>query len=559
MDTSLGRRILAPRSIISRLHDLPLRVSFSRWMMVLVGVTLAGYVAFAGEYYLIDRAHRDLLKANSTYIELEESISAASVSHRLAVFAATHSEAMPSEAIRSTALEFAQAAIAASAANKVPALEGYFEPVLSGAASVKLALAGPATDLVKLRDGLDAAALNIGLLHGIAYEGRKAEWENLLAGSKSNFAYLIALVCIGAVLVGTIGYLISAFLKRTIANVISINSAIAAGKLDVDIPKLGGGTEVAQLYAALNIFHRNTVEKARLEADAKIEGDVRQQRQQRVEEKIVEFRKLIQGVLAAVGDDVERMKTTAKAMSDAARETSEQAGSATEASAEASLKVQAVAASATELAASIDEISRQVDDAKNIIRVATDGARMTNNSVASLSDSAKKIGEVVTLIRDVADRTNLLALNATIEAARAGEMGRGFAVVAAEVKSLAFQTSKSTEEIAAQIGEIQKSTKISADSIHALALKMEEVNSFATAIAHAVLGQGNATAEISENIQRAAVETHKAARNMTSVTSAVDTTLQSAATVEKTSSSVVVQMDAMRSAIGAFLKDVAAV
>lgn len=189
---------------------------------------------------------------------------------------------------------------------------------------------------------------------------------------------------------------------------------------------------------------------------------------------------------------------------------------------------------------------------------ATDSARITNKSVTGLAESARKIGEVVDLIRDVASRTNLLALNATIEAARAGDLGKGFAVVAAEVKSLSQQTARSTDEIAVQIGAIQTSTGISAEAIQALAAQMEEVNLYASLIAQAVERQGFATAEISENIQRTAAETQKAAAGMAQVTSAVAVTLQSAATVQQTSVEVADRTEELRLAIGAFLNEVAA-
>ena len=543
---------------MSLLRGLVLRVSISRWMLLLVGVTLAGYAAFGIEYYLIERAQRELLKSNSIYIEFEDYVRSASTSHQIALFAATHAGAMQIDTVRTTAADFVEAARAASIANKVAALKNYFVPILAAAMTVEAELSGPVTDLDKLRVGLNAAAQNMDLLATIAAEGRKAEWENLLAGSQSNFVILVVLICAGALVVGILGYFISAYVRRTFANVIRINSAIAEGRVDIDIPMIDSRTEVAEMYKALKLFHHNTVEKARLETSAKTDENRRELRQKRVDEKIDAFRGLVQDLLAAVGSNMENMKATAKTLTQSARETSEQATDAAGSSAEASSKVRIVAVAAEDLATSIRDITCQVDDTKNIVMNATDGARATNTTVASLAESAKKIGEVVILIRDVADRTNLLALNATIEAARAGDMGKGFAVVAAEVKSLAHQTAKSTDDIAVQIGAIQKSTGLSAEAIQALAMKMEEVNSYASLIAQAVERQGVATAEISENIHRTAAETQKVATSMANVTSSVEATLQSASIVQQTSDDVFAQTEALRVAINTFLNEVAA-
>ena len=545
-------------AIVWALRRLVLRISVSLWMFLLVGITLAGYAVFGIEYYLIDRAHHELLKTNFTYIEFEDYVRSASTNRQIALLTVSHVGATQIDEIRTAATEFVEAARAAATANKVVALQNYFEPVLAAAMTVEAALLGPAINMDKLQEGLRAAEQNIDLLVTIAAEGRKAEWENLLAGSQTNFVILAALICIGAIVVGVLGYFISTYVRRTFADVTRINSAIAEGRPDVEIPQIDGRTEVAQMYAALKIYHHNTIEKARLEAAAKVDENRRQLRQQWVEEKIEAFRSLVQNLLAAVNKDMEDLQATAKMLARSAQETSNQAADAAGASAEASAKVRTIAVAAEALAASIRDITRQVDDTKDIVMRATDGARKTNESVSGLAKSANKIDEVVTLIRDVADRTNLLALNATIEAARAGDMGKGFAVVAAEVKSLAHQTAKSTDEIAEQIGAIQMSTGISADAIKILATKMEQVNSYASLIAQSVERQGVATSEISDNIMQAAAETQKVAVNMTNVNSAVEATLQSASTVQQTSANVFTQTGALHSAINTFLKEVIA-
>ena len=546
------------QTILSSLRHLAFRISISIWLLLLVGVSLIGYSVFGVEYYLIERSHSQLLKKNSVYIEFENYIRIAASKHRIASFAVTHTGAVADGAVRAAAAGFVEAARAASAANKVDALKEYFGPVLAAADDVEKSLSSSSVDLALLAQGLKAAEENIDLLVLIAGDGRQAEWANLLAGSQSGFVRLMALICIGSLVVTALGYFISAYVRRTFSDVLRINREIAEAKPDIEIAEVQGNTEAAQLYAALKVFHRNTREKIQLEANARLDDDTRRVRQRRVENAIDEFRRLVQDLLSVVGRNMERMQETAKALAQSAEGTAAQVRYAADSSSEASSKVENVTRAAESLSVSIREITRQVTDTKNIVIGATEGARIANKSVTNLAASATKIGDVVGLIRDVANRTNLLALNATIEAARAGDLGKGFAVVAAEVKSLSQQTASSTDEIAVQIGAIQSSTGASADAIHALAMKMEEVNLYASMIAQAVEGQGTASSAISENIKSTAVETHKAAESMSHVTSAVAVTLASAETVHLASVEVSDRTEELRLAISAFLDEVAA-
>jgi methyl-accepting chemotaxis protein len=186
--------------------------------------------------------------------------------------------------------------------------------------------------------------------------------------------------------------------------------------------------------------------------------------------------------------------------------------------------VQTVAAAAEELTASIHEISRQVAQSAKITGKAVDDARRTDTIVRALADGAQKIGDVVQLITGIAAHTNLLALNATIEAARAGDAGKGFAVVASEVKSLAGQTAKATEEIGAQIRQIQDATGEAVQAINAIGTTIEEVNVIASNIAAAVEEQGAATAEIARNVQQTAASTQKVTVTIASVSQAANDT-----------------------------------
>jgi methyl-accepting chemotaxis protein len=229
-----------------------------------------------------------------------------------------------------------------------------------------------------------------------------------------------------------------------------------------------------------------------------------QQRRALIDSAIAEFRPHAKGLLDGVKESASTMRATAHTLLGNSRQTSQQAASAVTAFDKASANVNAAAASTNELSTSIAEISDQLTHTTEVVRTAAAEAKVTDGEIASLSSGAVKIGEVVSLIRNIAEQTNLLALNATIEAARAGEAGRGFSVVASEVKSLAVQTAKATEEIASHILNVQNSTSSAIDTIRKIAGRMQEINSCTTAVTHSVMQQSAATDEISHNVTSAA-------------------------------------------------------
>jgi len=246
----------------------------------------------------------------------------------------------------------------------------------------------------------------------------------------------------------------------------------------------------------------------------------RKQRQDQITNAIRNFDGQMQKTLDSVGAGVSNLQSTSQAMAANAEETSRQSTAVAGASTQASASVQAVAAAAEELAASVGEIGRQVTQSTRITSKAVDEAKETNLIVRSLAENAQKIGDVVKLINDIASQTNLLALNATIEAARAGEAGKGFAVVAAEVKGLANQTSRATNDIGQQIGNIQEATQKVVGAIEGIGTTIMQVSEIATAIASAVEEQDSATKEIARSIQQAAVGTGEVTTNITSVNQA---------------------------------------
>ncbi|MES0809961.1 methyl-accepting chemotaxis protein [Roseibium sp. SCPC15] len=308
---------------------------------------------------------------------------------------------------------------------------------------------------------------------------------------------------------------------------------------------------------------REEAEEARAEAvhlqeENAQHDDKEREKQEIISQRIASFQDEISAKLDGVGEKVHEMRSSAEELGAVAQDTTGRASSVSEASETASSNVQMVASAAEELSSSIAEISRQVEQTTGIVVQATDNAQTSNQKVAGLAEAANRIGEVVTLIQAIAEQTNLLALNATIEAARAGEAGKGFAVVAAEVKELANQTSKATEEIGAQISAIQAETKDAVESIGAIAATMDEVNSYTAAIAAAVDEQGAATQEISRNVAEAADGTGRVAANIGGVRESVERTSQSASSMAGVTEILDAEATEMRRSIDAFLRDVAA-
>ncbi|MBS7788657.1 HAMP domain-containing protein [Roseococcus sp. SDR] len=264
------------------------------------------------------------------------------------------------------------------------------------------------------------------------------------------------------------------------------------------------------------------------------------------------------GVVDAVAAAAGQMQQSAHALTGAAETSGREAEAVSEVSQRAGADVQAVAASAEELAASVAEITRQVAEGAEVARAAADEARATDGTVQGLAQAAAKIGDVVRLISDIAGQTNLLALNATIEAARAGDAGKGFAVVASEVKSLAAQTAKATEEIAAQIGGIQGSTGEAVGALRSITATIERMNEVTAAIAAAVEEQGAATREIARSAALVADGTGAVARRIEDVRAASGETGRSAGEVLNASNDLAQQAGLLRDKSAEFLKQVRA-
>jgi methyl-accepting chemotaxis protein len=293
---------------------------------------------------------------------------------------------------------------------------------------------------------------------------------------------------------------------------------LAGGDIEAEIPFAARKDEIGRMAAAVQVFKHNMIKTRQLEAEAAAaKEDNERQRKTDMHRLADEFHGAVGGIVESVLAASTELEAAAGTLRQAAEATHELSGSVATASAHASSNVQSVASATEEITTSLNEISRQVHESSVIATDAVKQAQRTDSRINELSQAAGRIGDVVKLITAIAEQTNLLALNATIEAARAGEAGRGFAVVASEVKALAAQTAKATEEIGTQITGMQAATEESVAAINEIGATIGRISKITGTIAAAVEEQGAATRDISSNVHEAAGVTAEVASNVSNV------------------------------------------
>jgi methyl-accepting chemotaxis protein len=364
----------------------------------------------------------------------------------------------------------------------------------------------------------------------------------------------IGLLIAGGIAIALSFWIVLWRVTRPLGRMTDAMERLAAGDKQIDISWTDRADEIGGMARALGVFRENAIENERLQQERRErESRTLEEKRGSMLELADRFEAQVTGVVDAVAEEVRQMEGIAGQMAGTADQGSEKSAAVAAASREATSNVTTVAMAAEELSASISEIGRQAGQSADISGRAVDQAIRTDETVRGLTEAAGRIGEVVELINDIAGQTNLLALNATIEAARAGEAGKGFAVVANEVKNLASQTAKATQEISAQIAAVQEETRDAVADIQGIRDIIGEINDISMTIAAAVEQQGISTKEIARNVQQAAAGTEEVSANIDSVSTAADETGSAARQVMTATESLAQRAGDLSHEVGRFL------
>lgn len=378
--------------------------------------------------------------------------------------------------------------------------------------------------------------------------------------SVSSSRYLgMLFIALGAITGAIIAFVMGRMITRPLNRLADTMQRLSQGRLDVAVADQKRKDEIGSMAAAVQVFKNNMIEAERLRTEqAESEKRLAFTRKADMNRLASNFEAAIGNIVLKVSQASSQLENAARTLTNTAETTQNLAANVTVASGQASANVEAVAAATEEMTASIHEIARHVQESNRIASEAVNQARETDTRIGELSVAADRIGDVVKLITAIAEQTNLLALNATIEAARAGEAGRGFAVVAQEVKALAAQTARATQEIASRIEAMQTTTHRSVSAIQSISGTIRKLDEFSTRIAAAVEQQAIAAKEIAGNVNAAATGVGHVAQAIGEIEIIANGTASAASRLRLAAKSVSGHTDKIRQRVMAFAEEIRA-
>jgi methyl-accepting chemotaxis protein len=486
--------------------------------------------------------------------------------------------------------EHAATALAALEKADIPdSVRAFIGPVKAALAAYAMSFDAVATNMIKSDDlfwksmvpqAVDMLA-KIGKVQEQLKEVSESAKTDTFAAIDSTVSTQMIVGGLALVLGVLIAWIVSRSTIKPVAGMTGAMQRLAAGDNQVEIPSRDSKDEIGAMAKAVEIFKQNAIERIRLEAEqreseARSAADKRASEERAAAEKhaaaereeatrkaatrklAAQFEAAVGGIIENVSSASTELEAAANTLTKTAETTQGLSGVVASASEEASANVQSVASATEEMAASIGEISRQMQESRKIAAEAVKQAVETDHRINDLSKAAGRIGDVVKLITAIAEQTNLLALNATIEAARAGEAGKGFAVVAQEVKALAAQTAKATDEIGNQITGMQSATNESVVAIKAIGATIGQISEISATIAAAVEEQGAATGEIARNVGEASKGTAQVATNITDVNRGAGETGSAASQVLASAQSLSEESNRLKLEVQKFLDTVRA-
>ncbi|WP_395023262.1 bacteriohemerythrin [Dongia sp.] len=378
----------------------------------------------------------------------------------------------------------------------------------------------------------------------------------LMSDAATQFYLLLAVTLVLLAVTGVLVVVIVRSITVPVRGMTQVMVALAAGDTGVTIDGARRGDEIGDMARSVAVFRDHMVTANRLAEEQRQQQLDKERRQENIDTGIKEFEVTVMSILASLSQAEAVMKRTATEVDQGAVATKTQSAAVASAADESTANVASVASATEELASSIKEISRQVAHAAEIARQAARVADASESKIQTLSQTVEQIGTVVGMITNIAEQTNLLALNATIEAARAGDAGRGFAVVANEVKSLATQTARATEDIGKQISQVQASTSDTVASIREIGDVVRQVNEVSASISAAIEEQGAATQEIARNVEQASNGSSTVSRSIHGVQQTAEQCVTIAVEIGAASGELSQQTSTLRDNVAKFLKRV---